>query len=79
MPSLDIPSSWIVVIIQEQNYENYARTKKTRIVHPHFRWHCCVVQSLSHAQLFVTPWSAARQASLPFTISGSLLKLMSIE
>lgn len=28
MPSLDILSNWIVVIIQEQNYENYARTKK---------------------------------------------------
>ena len=38
-----------------------------------------VVQSLSHAQLFVTPWTAAHQASLSFTISHSLLKLMSIE
>ena len=38
-----------------------------------------VVQSLSHAQLFETPWAAARQASLSFTISQSLLKLMSIE
>ena len=28
---------------------------------------------------FTTPWTAARQASLPFTISQSLLKLMSIE
>ena len=37
------------------------------------------VQSLSHVQLFVTPWTVARQASLPFTISQSLLKLMSIE
>ena len=27
-----------------------------------------VVQSLSHVQLFVTPWTAARQASLSFTI-----------
>ena len=34
---------------------------------------------LSHLQLFVTPWTAARQASLSFTISQSLLKLMSIE
>ena len=31
------------------------------------------------SQLFVTPWTAARQASLSFTISQSLLKLMSIE
>ena len=38
-----------------------------------------VVQSLTHVWLFVTPWTAACQASLPFTISWSLLKLMSIE
>ena len=38
-----------------------------------------VVQSLSHVQLFVTSWTAARQASLSFTISQRLLKLMSIE
>ena len=37
------------------------------------------VQSLSHVQLFVTPWTVACQASLSFTISWSLLKLMSIE
>ena len=35
-----------------------------------------VVQSLSHVQLFVTPWTAAHQASLSFTIFRSLLKLM---
>ena len=38
-----------------------------------------IVQSLSHVRLFVTPWTAACQASLSFTISQSLLKLMSIE
>ena len=38
-----------------------------------------VVQSLSHVLLFVTPWTAACQAFLSFTISWSLLKLMSIE
>ena len=37
------------------------------------------VQSLSCVRLFVTPWTAALQASLTFTISGSLLKLMSVE
>ena len=37
------------------------------------------VQLLSHVWLFVTPWTEARQASLPFTISWSLLKFMSIE
>ena len=38
-----------------------------------------VVQWPSHVQLFVTPWTEARQASLSFTISWSLLKLMSTE
>ena len=38
-----------------------------------------VVQSLSHVWLFATPWTAACQDSLSFTISQSLLKLMSIE
>ena len=37
------------------------------------------VQSLSCVQLFVTPWTVARQASLSITNSRSLLKLMSIE
>ena len=37
------------------------------------------VQSLSHVQLFVTPWIAACQASLSITSSRSLLKLMPIE
>ena len=36
-------------------------------------------QSLSCVLLFATPWTAAHQASLPITNSGSLLKLMSIE
>ena len=31
-----------------------------------------------HIQLLVTPWTAAHQASLSFTVSWSLLKLMSI-
>ena len=38
-----------------------------------------VVQSLSCVLLFATPWTAACQASLSFTASQSLLKLMSIE
>ena len=37
------------------------------------------VQSLSHVRLFVTPWIAARQASLSITNSWSLLKLMPIK
>ena len=37
------------------------------------------VQSLSHVQLFVTPWTTAHQASLSITNSRSPLKPMSIE
>ena len=42
---------------------------------PHFS----SVQLLSRVRLFVTPWTAARQASLSITNSQSLPKLMSIE
>ena len=37
------------------------------------------VQLLNHVRFFVTPWTAARQASLSITNTQSLLKLMSIE
>ena len=37
------------------------------------------IQLLSCVQLFVTPWTTARQASLSITNSQSLLKLMSVE
>ena len=37
------------------------------------------VQSLRDVQLFVTPWTAAQQASLPITNSWSLLKLTPIK
>ena len=38
-----------------------------------------IVQSPSHAQLFATSWTTARQASLSITRSRSLLKFMFIE
>ena len=45
---------------------------------------CCwatviILQSLSYIWLFATPWTAAHQTSLSFTISQNLLTLMSIE
>ena len=47
---------------------------------PHLEEHyLAVAQSLSCVRLFATPWTAAHQASLSFTISQSLLKLISIE
>ena len=42
-------------------------------------WSVSSVQSLSRVRLFVTPWTAARQASLSITNPHSLLKLKSIE
>ena len=44
-------------------------------------WLFYIVGSVSHScvWLFTAPWTAARQAALSFSISGSLLKLMSIE
>ena len=46
------------------------------LVHVTFCSFCC---SVAHVGLFVTPWTAAHQASLSITIPLSLLKLMSIE
>ena len=46
---------------------------------PFFYPYIAVVQLLSHVWLFVTPWTAAHQASLSFTISHSLPKFVSFE
>ena len=40
---------------------------------------CCFCSALSHVQLFVTPWTAACQASMSLTVFLSLPKCMSIE
>ena len=59
------------------------RQRNTNIFLWYSIWYCLylvvVVQSLSRVWLFATPWTAAFQASLSFTISLSLFKLMSIE
>ena len=55
------------------------------LCHPHmalsslFDQVLVVVGSLSHVQLFANPWITAHQASLSFTLSWSLLRLMSVE
>ena len=43
------------------------------------RKYLVAIQLFSRIRLFVTPWTAARHVSLPFTMSWSLLKLMSTE
>ena len=53
-------------------------TKRIKKNHNRILLLCCAYL-LNHVQLFTTPWTAAHQASLSFTTSRSLLKLMSIE
>ena len=43
------------------------------------QWNFVAVQSLRGVWVFANPWTAACQASLPFTVSQSLLKLMTVE
>ena len=58
----------------------YGAAKKLKLKKKESRIYVCVcVQSLSHVQLFVTPWTVARQTFLSITNSQNLLKLMSIE
>ena len=47
------------------------------VIYTNIKSLCCIPKT--NVQLFLTPRTAARQASLSFTISQSLLKLMSIE
>ena len=60
--------------------QNYRPRTKCLLVLPKTQHHLMeVAKSLSFVQLFATPWAAACQASLSFTLCWSLLKLMSIE
>ena len=62
---------------EKQSYQNMCRWPKKTLLQRNLQFSS--VQSLSHVRLFVTPWIAARQASLSITNSWSLLKLMPIE
>ena len=46
---------------------------------PVLKFYVATVRLLSHVWIFVNPWTAARQTSLSFTMSRSMLKLMSID
>ena len=63
---------------KKKNIYIYRHRYRYRYIHTHTHVHS-PVQSLSRVRLFVTPWTAARQASLSITNSRSLFKLMSIE
>ena len=73
----DIIHVWAVSIRQWGSIAFNA--KYIRIIHLSFIQQKNVVQLLSHGRLFVTPWTAAHQASLSITNFLSLLKLSSIE
>ena len=57
----------------------YAWCKEVLISRRLVLWDFIALRSPSRVWLFVTPWTAAHQASLSFTISQSLLRLMSTE
>ena len=63
-------------LFQEYKGGHYSSSRVTRMCWE--TWLVVVVQSPSHVQLFATPRTAARQASLFLTISQSLPKFMSI-
>ena len=81
-----LPSPWRLTLFTVLP----SRTQGTRILSPRLEFLpevgevlppsllAVVFQSLSRTQLFATPWTAAHQTSLSFTISWSLLKFMSI-
>ena len=58
---------------------NVSSKRMAAVLQPHSRVQFISVQLLSRVWLFVTPWTAAHQASLSITNSQSLLKLMPIE
>ena len=80
-------TEFIIVLIHTSRYLNVpifmAGFAHPLLLHPYFAVSLpdffVVIQLLSCIWLFVTPWTAALQASLTFTISWSLLRLMSME
>ena len=63
-----------IMVVQEDQKSNTSRSDCQQMINLF-----STVQSLSHVQLFATPWTAARQAFLSITNFCSLLRLMSIE
>ena len=62
------------VMLDAGTFQSHAALSSTL-----FQFQLSSVQLLSHVRLFVTPWTAAHQASLSITNLQSLLKLMSIK
>ena len=84
--SLPFHLPWLVVFLhpQSQRYSSFRSHFHSAfvVILPSLTlilWPLSSVQSLSHVQLFATPWTEACQASLSITNSRSLLKQMSVE
>ena len=72
--------AWVAFPFSRVSSQPRDRTQVSRIAGGFFTsWATSSVHSLSHVQLFATPWIVACQASLSITISQSSLKLTSIE
>ena len=78
--------SWYVAVYDLRTRSNQLQNKVSLLLFAYVLVKVCrpspitvVVQSLSPVRLFATPWTAACQAFQSFTISWSLLKLMSME
>ena len=78
---VSILTIWLPLRKQWCNYNKNGPTQMSHVLSlcACLEFHFSSVQSLSRVQLFVTPWTAGRQASLSITNSQRLLKLMSIE
>ena len=70
LESVTISTSLIAIVLTEVDTNNSAAQCSWVVVD------IVVVQSLFRVWLFMTPWTAARQASLSITNSQNLLKLM---
>ena len=77
IPMYSLSLSFRISIVQNLTFTVISGT--SRFICVYFKTIAIVVQLLSHIWLFKTPWTTAHQAFLSFTISWSLLKLMSIE
>ena len=71
-----LPRAWRSSLYSSVYWATELKKADTVLTAPHV---IAIIRSLYPVWLFATPWMAARQASLSFTISQSLLKLMSIE
>ena len=77
--SLPIPANSVCVRTVSSGENPFKFQERLQTTGRFFEQLFVILQLLSRVRLFATPWTAARQASLSFTISQSLLKLKSVE